>query len=179
MSKLILMRFLVQLWTMGEIEVLWQDHLKLCANITRPDWCIALNWSILIKGVPAPQKRNKGVPYWHVSLIFWHGELFKASCLCAAHIWGQETRCLLAGFGGTVLFQELGDAVWISPTFSQTDLFLSRDDSLIIGLGGKWRHIPERSGSWTSEDPSGLDSQVTQVGVRSFRMWAFAACLLL
>lgn len=42
MSKLILMRLLVQLCTMGETEVLWQDHLKLHTNITRPDWCTVL-----------------------------------------------------------------------------------------------------------------------------------------
>lgn len=38
--------------------------------------------------------------------------------------------------------------------FPQTDLFLSQDESLIIGLWGKRRHTPERSGYWAFEDPS-------------------------
>lgn len=74
--------------------------------------------------------------------MFWQGELFKATWLGTTHRWGQKTRCLLTAFDEAVLFQEIGDVVLISPTFSQTDLFCSLHEFLIIGLWGTKKTHP-------------------------------------
>lgn len=82
--------------------------------------------------------------------MFWQGEPFKATWLGTTHRWGQKTRCLLTAFDEAVLFQEIGDVVLISPTFSQTDLFFSLHEYLILGYEEQRRDIPEKSVHWAS-----------------------------
>lgn len=125
--------------------------------------------------------------------MFWQREPCKATWLFAAHRWGQKTRCLLVALGEAVLCQEMGDVVLISPTFSPNRplpfsrwvfnywAMRNKEDASQKGWSiGLFLHAS------SSEDPSGLDSEVRQVGVRihcrkekrhadTFRMWRFAA----
>lgn len=125
--------------------------------------------------------------------MFWPRDPFKATWLCTTHRWGQKTRYLLTVFGEVVLFQETGDVVLISPTFSQTDLFLSLYEYLIIGLWGTKTHPRKVSplGSscvpaflriplvWTQRwDKLGWESHPRKENrhADSIKMWGFAAC---
>lgn len=124
--------------------------------------------------------------------MFWWGEPCKATWLCDAHRWGQKTRCLLTALGEAVLCQEMGNVVLISPTFSQTDLFLSLDEYLIIRLWGTKKMHPRKFGlsgsscmpaflsiplGWTQRwDRLGWETRSRkEKHDDSFRMWRFAA----
>jgi len=117
--------------------------------------------------------------------MFWWGEPFKAIWLRTMHRWGQEIRCLLTAFGEAVLFQETGDVVLISLTFSQTDLFLSLCgirifDCWAMRNKGDTSQKGQSSGLLLHanfpEDPSGLNSEMRQVGVRSLPQKGQQAC---
>lgn len=171
MSKLILMRFLVQLCTLEEIQVLWQDHVKLCINITCPDQCIALNWNILIKGVPAQWGSSLTTRLSHVLV----GRAFQSHFAMYYTQMQPENKMFPDCFWwGCPLPGDRRCGFDFSPHF-----FPKRPLPFSMWIFNYWAMRNKEDTSqegqsiWLllcasfSEDPSGLDSEVRQAGVRS------------